>query len=702
MLHHLIHADQKGFIPGRYIGESIRVLYDILFQTQRDNIPGQLLLLDFEKAFDSINHDYLWIVLTRFGFGPKIIKWCTILYKNASSCILINGHLSRFFPLHKGCRQGDPLSPYLFILGVEILAASVRYNNYIKGITVYGCEVKLSHYADDTIFLLDGSVDSLRHAMQVLNNFALLSGLYVNWGKSKVLWFGSKCFSQEKFDGFQRLIWDPGGLFTYLGILFTVNLENIVDINFKNVTDKIKESMSHWSRRRLTPLGRVTIVKTLLVPKLNYLFLNIPNPTDCVLKTIESMFFNFIWNGQYRINRSQFCQPYKAGGIKMINLREFIHSLKLTWLRRFYNADDVSLLSTMFNYYIKNQIEFVFEGGIIYLSSKLNQVSNPFYKDVVNALIRLKRVLQSDCNYNKRSDLFLWHSDILKVDNKPFILRDWYVKGVSYVSDIIDNEGHFLNLNSFHETFNVKTNFLRFFGICQAIKDYYGNVNLTKFIRPHRPLIYDILFKSQKGSQDFYSILNTKGAIPNSQSKWCSDLQVSSMNWQNIYNLPFSLTVGSQYKWFQYRINTRLLATNSFLYKINISNSDLCSFCFTERETILHLFCNCVKVLPLWDAFTNFINLSFEGNFRLNACIKLFGITNNIGYNNGINKLLIWFRYFIYRGKQNTEVPSFNFYLFEIRQIISAEHYNAVIHDKLELFHNTWGQVLNELHLEFE
>lgn len=79
----------------------------------------------------------------------------------------------------------------------------------------------------------------------------------------------------------------------------------------------------------------------------------------------------------------------------------------------------------------------------------------------MNALIRLKRVLQSDCNYNKRSDLFLWHSDILKVDNKPFILRDWYVKGVSYVSDIIDNEGHFLNLNSFHETFNVKNKFFK-------------------------------------------------------------------------------------------------------------------------------------------------------------------------------------------------------------------------------------------------
>ena len=216
VLPYLIHADQKGFLSGRYIGESIRLLYDILFQTHSDNVPGQLLLLDFEKAFDSINHDYLGAVLSRFGFGPNIIKWCTLLYKNASSCILINGHLSRFFPLQKGCRQGDPLSPYLFILGVEVLATSVRYNNCIKGISLYGCEVKLSHYADDTIFLLDGSVDSFTYVMQVLNKFARLSGLHVNWDKSKVMWFGSKCFSQERFEGFQRLIWDPGGVFTSL------------------------------------------------------------------------------------------------------------------------------------------------------------------------------------------------------------------------------------------------------------------------------------------------------------------------------------------------------------------------------------------------------------------------------------------------------------------------------------------------------
>ena len=549
-------------------------------------------------------------------------------------------------------------------------------------------------------FLLDGSVDSFTYVMQVLNKFARLSGLHVNWDKSKVMWFGSKCFSQERFEGFQRLIWDPGGVFTYLGILFSVNLDNIIDINYANVINKIKESISHWSKRRLTALGRVTIVKTLFVSKLNYLFLNLPNPPACVLKTLESMFFKFVWKGQDRINRPQLCQSYNVGGIKMINLSEFIHSLKLTWLRRFYNADEASWSSTVFNFYIKTQIEFAFEGGATYLSSKLDHISNPFYKDVVIALIRLKQKLHNDCKFNKRTDIFLWYSDILKVDDKPFILRDWYDKGVRYVSDLVNNEGCLYNFNHFQSIYNVKTNFLRFFGICQAIKSYYGCTKFIKLSQPHRPHFYDMLLKSQKGSHDFYSILNKKEVNPSSQLKWCVDLDIHTMNWRDIYNLPFSLTIDCNYKWFQYRINTRLLATNSFLFKISISNSDLCIFCSIEKETILHLFCQCDKVLPLWDSFVNFINLGFEGNFRLNDHIRLFGITNNIGSNTGINKLLIWFRYFIYRGKQNKHVPHFNMFLNEIRCILIAEHYNAMIYDKLDLFLKTWDQVLTILHLE--
>ena len=146
--------------------------------------------------------------------------------------------------------------------------------------------------------------------------------------------------------------------------------------------------------------------------------------------------------------------------------------------------------------------------------------------------------------------------------------------------------------------------------MCKAINECYGNNYFVKPIEPFRPHFYDIMLKSSKGSGDFYSILNYTSILPSSQIKWQIEFQVTNLNWKRMYRLPFLLTVESKYKWFQYRINNRILATNSFLKKINIVDSDLCSFCKKETETIVHLFCNCENVVHLWDSVNECYSLN--------------------------------------------------------------------------------------------
>ena len=135
-LNKLIHKDQTGFISGRYLGENIRIIYDIMHHTEKNNLKGLLLFVDFEKAFDSVSWSFIHKVLELFGFGDSLISWIKVLNKNAKLAVNQGGNLSPFFYIGRGCRQGDPVSTSIFVLCAEILALMIRSNKNIKGIFI--------------------------------------------------------------------------------------------------------------------------------------------------------------------------------------------------------------------------------------------------------------------------------------------------------------------------------------------------------------------------------------------------------------------------------------------------------------------------------------------------------------------------------------------------------------------------------------
>ena len=123
--------------------------------------PGILLQLDFRKAFDTIEWEFIQRTIALFNFGESIQRWISTFYSNTESAVLNNGFCTNYFHLSRGVRQGCPLSPYLFVLAVELLACKIRQDKEIQGIKIFGKELKLSQFADDTT-LLNSNCNSVK------------------------------------------------------------------------------------------------------------------------------------------------------------------------------------------------------------------------------------------------------------------------------------------------------------------------------------------------------------------------------------------------------------------------------------------------------------------------------------------------------------------------------------------------------------
>ena len=176
MLYKIIGPEQNAFVPKRYIGDTVRLITDILYETDKQKIPGILFGADFAAAFDSVDHIFMFEVLKKYGFSEKFIKWVQILHTNIESSVTNNGYTTGYFQIERGTRQGDPLAPYLFIIVIEVLVNMVKQNYKIKGIIINKTEFKQCLFADDATFFIHDLV-SLNELKKQFLHFQII----VHW-----------------------------------------------------------------------------------------------------------------------------------------------------------------------------------------------------------------------------------------------------------------------------------------------------------------------------------------------------------------------------------------------------------------------------------------------------------------------------------------------------------------------------------------
>ena len=181
----------------RFIDQNVRLLNDLTEYTDVKEISGIFLFIDFEKAFDSIEWNFIKRSLELFNLGQFVTWWFLIFYNNSEAAVMNAGYMTDYFTVSRGVRQGCPLSPFLFILSVELLALKIRQEPNCKGIRLPNLqEAKISQFADDTT-LISKDTNSLKFSLQIFGSFGSISGLCLNKKKNKAMWIGSSKQKQK-------------------------------------------------------------------------------------------------------------------------------------------------------------------------------------------------------------------------------------------------------------------------------------------------------------------------------------------------------------------------------------------------------------------------------------------------------------------------------------------------------------------------
>ena len=324
VLEFIVSPDQTCSVPGRSILSNVTLLRDIIDSIQETDECAVLVSLDQEKAFDRVDRTFLSQLLEVYGFGPDFCRWLTTLYDDAFMQVIINDRLSSKVCLQRGVRQGDPLSPLLYVICVEVLASLIRRSPEIEGFLLPGAsglQARARLYADD-VFAVLKNLKSLEALLSLIELYEKGTGAKLNKSKTEAMWLGAWRFRADEPLG---LTWVKK--MKVLGVFFgTIPVEQD---NWMPKINKLEKALNLWRSRSLSLLGKALIINVLGFSKLLYLAKVLLVP-PWVFARINSIVWPFLWGCKMEtVSRNTCYLKVKNGGINLVNLKLKCQALRV-------------------------------------------------------------------------------------------------------------------------------------------------------------------------------------------------------------------------------------------------------------------------------------------------------------------------------------------------------------------------------------
>ena len=624
VLPYIINDDQTGYMKGRFIGNNVRIVLDIFEICEEENRPGALIMLDYQKAFDTVEWNFLFEALRKFNLGENFIRWVNILYTNPTFSVKNNGWISKKLTMSRGIRQGCPLCALLFIIAVEILGVQIRGNENIKGFRFGNKEHKLSQYADDGIIMVC-DVLSILSVFDTVKCFSSVAGPQLNREKVEGIWLGSlKNTMPANFAGIK---WTDEAV-RCLGIYLGHNKTQCMIMNWENKLDKIKKMLDQWKRRNLTIFGKVVVIKTLILPIVIYCA-TLLRPPEGFVKNLNVLLKNFMCLKRYRLCINNIIGDIENGGIGFPDITSIFLSLKAAWVSRLLDTEKPCPCSNIANYWY-NKIGFDVK-TIVKCNFKtlktfdVLQNISVFYQDIILAYNKCKTVRpMTECNTHEIVTDVIWGNERFKFKGKCLYIKNWIESGILYVNDILDGNGRIIRETVLIERLHNRSNWIAEYhmvkGVCKIVEKISSKLENTSVrIGDTIPRIFamnklnDVI---NKRTGFYYNILrNQSFKIPYMQTVWCKLLDLDYLlfqkSWSRIYVIKIKQMPIKKLAEFNYKLLAGILPCGQLLSKWIEDIPLSCTVC-NIKEDLKHMLFEWKKAKDIWSQISSILRVNIQ------------------------------------------------------------------------------------------
>ncbi|KAL9674773.1 hypothetical protein QQ045_002972 [Rhodiola kirilowii] len=338
VLPHLISQNQTAFIANRSILDGIMVTNELIHALKSEKGAALIIKLDFRRAYDSVSWEYLESIQKCMGFGFTWRKWMKECYSTVKLAVLVNGSPTKFFPLERGLRQGDPLSPFLFLLAAEGLSRifnKASEAGKFEGVAWTETGERITHlqFADDTIIFCKAEWSEVQNLKRILQSLEGCSGLKINYSKSLCFGVG---LEEEESQRFAEVLRCPVGKFSmnYLGIQVGGNPAKRAF--WDPIIQRFKQKLGSWRSANLSMAGRVVLIKSALcsIPLYQASIYKMPSSVSQEMEKIQR---SFLWGGSESRRKIHYVKwdtvkkPKRFGGLGILGLVEMNLALLAKW-----------------------------------------------------------------------------------------------------------------------------------------------------------------------------------------------------------------------------------------------------------------------------------------------------------------------------------------------------------------------------------